>query len=179
MNKRYVNQAEFNGLVANICRDIANSGWRPDWIVGITRGGLIPAVMISQYFDTKMTALSVSFRQGEEDLETNCWLPEMAYGYGQDADGRGISRLELRKNILIVDDINDSGRTINWILGDWQTSCLPDDPVWQDVWNQNVKFATVFERSTSKAQIKIDFVGEELVGEDQPWIVFPHEEWWR
>jgi len=51
MEKRKVSWTEFQGLVANICRDISLSNWRPDYIVGITRGGLLPAVMISQYFN--------------------------------------------------------------------------------------------------------------------------------
>ena len=29
------------------------------------------------------------------------------------------------KNILIVDDINDQGSTVNWIKNDWPSGCLP------------------------------------------------------
>ena len=36
----------------------------------------------------------------------------------------------LRKNILIVDDINDTGATFNWIKEDWPSGCLPMDTRW-------------------------------------------------
>jgi len=83
------------------------------------------------------------------------------------------------KNILIVDDINDTGATINWILSDWPSGCLPDNDRWQHVWNQNVKFATIFDNLASDANVKMDFVGEEInKAEQNVWIDFPFEEWW-
>jgi len=83
-------------------------------------------------------------------------------------------------NILIVDDINDSGATINWILNDWQSSCLPDAERWLDeIWNQNVRFATIFDNLASESKVKMDFVGEEINKAENPvWIEFPFEEWW-
>jgi hypoxanthine phosphoribosyltransferase len=54
MNKLVIKQHELNGLVAKLCRDIVLSGWRPDYIVGLTRGGLVPAVMISHYLNVPM-----------------------------------------------------------------------------------------------------------------------------
>ena len=86
--------------------------WKPDYVVGITRGGLIPAVMISQYLDVPMHTLSISFRDGEGGPESNLWMAEDAYGYipyegtelpaVRDPD-RITSDPALRKNILIVD----------------------------------------------------------------------------
>ena len=131
MEKRKVSWAEFQGLVAKICRDISLGTWRPDYVVGITRGGLLPAVMISQYFNIPCETLKVSLRDngGEHATESNLWMSEDAFGYP-------IYDLMVsdsgKKNILVVDDINDSGATINWILNDWQSSCLPDDERWID-----------------------------------------------
>ena len=165
--KRKVSWSEFQGLVGKICRDIANSDWRPDYIVGITRGGLLPAVMISQYFDIPCETLKVSLRDhgGENPTESNLWMAEDAF------EG---------KNILIVDDINDTGATINWIINDWPNSCYPNDPRWQDdVWNVNVRFATVFDNLASDALLRMDYVSEEINKEETPiWIEFPFEEWW-
>ena len=28
------------------------------------------------------------------------------------------------------DDINDTGETFKWIVKDWESGCLPDDPAW-------------------------------------------------
>lgn len=184
MNKRTISWAEYQGLVGKIGRDILVSGWRPDYIVGITRGGCLPAVMLSHYLDVPMHTLKVSLRD-HQDTESNCWMAEDAFGYdypneivqtfptsiyGEEGQGR---------NILIVDDMNDSGATINWIMEDWQSSALPDNPAWEEVWNGNVKFAVLFDNLASNCKVTMDFVGEEInKDENEVWIDFPYEDWW-
>ena len=181
MTKRIIKNRELQGLVSTICRDIANSGWRPDYVVGITRGGLVPAVMISHFFDVRMETLKVSLR-GDGETESNCWMAEDAFGYVP-AEERGESGTQVdpakRKNILIVDDINDTGATINWIMKDWQSSCLPNHEAWGRVWGENVRFATVFDNLSSKADISVAYWGETInKAEDDVWIDFPYESWW-
>jgi hypoxanthine phosphoribosyltransferase len=84
------------------------------------------------------------------------------------------------KNILIVDDINDTGATLNWIMKDWPEGCHPSAIRWPDVWNNNVKFAVVFDNLASKCNVKMDFCGEEInKAENDVWIEFPYEEWWK
>ncbi|NBP56345.1 hypothetical protein EBU71_07405 [bacterium] len=195
MNKRIISLQEFEKLVNKICRDISLSSWRPDYVVGITRGGLIPAVMISHYFDVPMHTLKISLRdEAEEDCESNLWMAEHALGYPKseisieddsdvynilDAAGALLEAGDSYKNILIVDDINDSGATLNWLMKDWQSSCLPDDPDWQHVWNNNVKFAVIVDNLSSKCNVKMDYIGFEVnKAENDVWVEFPYEEWW-
>jgi len=164
MNKLILNDQEYKGLVGKICRDIAVSGWRPDYIVGIGRGGLLPAVMISQYFGIKMCSLDISLRDGG-DTVSNFSMSEDAFS---------------GKKILIVDDINDTGATINWLMNDWRSSCQPEHQVWDEgVWNDNVKFAVVVDNWSSACQVTMDFTGMEVNKSEQDvWIEFPYEEWW-
>lgn len=192
MNKLKINELELKGLIGKICRDITLSTWRPDYIVGITRGGLIPAVMISQYLNVPMYTLGVSLRDGEGG-ESNLWMAEDALGPNSkerfienpvDVSGILEAASDLLENgtytnILIVDDINDTGATFNWIMQDWKSNCFPNDPSWDEVWNQNVKFAVVVDNLSSKCDVKMDFVGMEVnKAENDVWVDFPWESWW-
>ncbi len=195
MNKLIVDQKEFQGFVNKICRDILISGWKPDYIVGITRGGLVPAVLISQYLNIPMHTLEVSLRDSG-DTESNLWMAIDAFGSpekeiiinNEDDIGSVLdaasSLLEIPeppsfKNILIVDDINDTGSTFNWIMNDWRSGCFPNDPTWNDVWNGNVKFAVIIDNLSSQCQVKMDFVGKEInKAENDVWVDFPWEDWW-
>jgi hypoxanthine phosphoribosyltransferase len=178
MNKRTVSWAEYQGLVGKICRDIAIDSWKPDYIVGITRGGAIPAVMISHYLDVPCYTLSVSLRD-HESTESNCWMAEDAWGYGGSFEGKPIQDEYEQKNILIVDDMNDSGATLNWIMKDWAASCIPDSALWKEIWGNNVRFAVIFDNLGSQCEIKMNYVGEEINKlENDVWIDFPYEDWW-
>ncbi len=181
MNKLTLDQRKFNGLVGNICQNIVKNNWRPDYIVGITRGGLLPAVMISHYFDVKMYTVDVSLRDGDGDCESNLWLPEYAVGYVNEdlrkENGGHITLESFKKNILLVDDINDTGATFNWIKRDWESSCRFSD--WEAIWNHNVKFAVVVDNLSSKSQVKMDYCGMEInKSENDVWVDFPYEDWW-
>lgn len=177
--KIYISYDQLKGHVQDIIRQINLDGWKPDYIVGITRGGLLPAVMISQYLDVPMHTLKVSLRDGqEEDCDHNCWMAEDAFGYEHNATFSGISNQDARLNILIVDDINDSGATIAWIKKDWTSGCLPNDPSWDSVWGNNVRFATVVNNLASMEDVTYHSM-EVNKAEDPCWIVFPVEDWWH
>ena len=162
MNKLILSNEDVNGLVGKICRDIVLDTWRPDYVVGLTRGGLLPAVMISHYFKIPCETLKVSLRDGGE-TESNCWMAEDAF------EG---------KHILIVDDINDTGATLKWIKEDWQGSAFKHDLKWEAVWNDTVRFAALIDNDASP--FEVNYVGESInKAEDPQWIVFPWEEWWK
>jgi hypoxanthine-guanine phosphoribosyltransferase len=179
MKKLVLNNENIRHLVSKICREISTDPWTPDLIVGINRGGLVPGVMISQWFDCKHVPLSVSLRD-HEDCESNLWLAELAFGYHRtDLPESGSSNPALRKNILIVDDINDTGATFNWIMNDWPSGCLSGNPAWKEVWGGNVKFAVLVDNLASECERKMDFCGMEInKAENDVWADFPWEDWW-
>ena len=104
MKNVHVSWQDAESMTQHILQQMHQDGWQPDYVVGITRGGLVPANLISQYLGCTMHTLKVSLRGAEPDCESNFWMQEDA--------ARGL-------NILIVDDINDSGDTLNWIRRDW------------------------------------------------------------
>ena len=163
-------------MCTNIVLQMYKDNWRPDYIVGLTRGGNVPATIISNMLDVKCEALKVSFRDDEE-CETNCWMAEDAFGYVEEEDREKYkSRWDVskRKNILIVDDINDTGRTLNWIVQDWENSCLPDETSWKTVWGQNVRFAVLTDNLSS--DFTVDYSTNEVnKAEEDVWLVYPWE----
>jgi xanthine phosphoribosyltransferase len=177
MNKLKINQHEVTGLVGKICRELAVGNWRPDYIVGITRGGLIPAVMISQYFNIPLHTLNVSLRDGDIGPESNLWMAEDALG--PLSKDRAVDNDTTFKNILIVDDINDTGATLNWIQRDWRDGCLPSHPRWDGVWGRNVRVAVLYDNESSSNRMNINYSAVNInKAEDDSWIVFPWEDWW-
>ena len=147
-------------LTDSMAADIAAGKWHPDYIVGISRGGLVPAVMLSHKLGVKMYTLDVSLRDGhDEGSESNFWMPEDV------VDG---------SNILIVDDINDSGATIKWIRNDWSDSMALLEPPEDFYWHDRIKVAVVANNRGSDEIV--DYRGMDIDKRIDPrWLVFPWE----
>jgi xanthine phosphoribosyltransferase len=164
--KVHYTDKQIDGMIHDIIRQMNSDNWKPDYIVGLTRGGLVPALKISHYLNIPMQTLKVSLRDGSES-ETNCWMAEDAYGY-----------IGSPKRILIVDDINDTGATLNWIKDDWQASCSPNKERWDYVWGKSTRFAVLVDNDASP--FEVNYSGTSInKAEDPQWCVFPWEEWWK
>lgn len=92
------------------CRDLAGSVWdsgfRPDIIVCVARGGLLPAGSIGYALDIKsLLVLNVEFYTG---IGTTLLDPRLVDPV---PDNHGMAR----KRVLIVDDVADSGRTLKFV----------------------------------------------------------------
>ena len=169
MNKIYYTWQDIEHHTQEILRQIHADSWRPDYVVGLTRGGLVPANLISQYLDCRMETLKVSLRDDTE-CESNLWMAEDAFGHEMDQP----------KRILIVDDINDTGATLNYIREDWPSGCFPDNPRWTEVWGSNVRVAVLVDNESSKSEIPISYSAVDInKAEQDSWIVFPWESWWQ
>jgi hypoxanthine phosphoribosyltransferase len=179
VKKKYYTWQDVEKAADKIILQMYKDNWRPDYIVGITRGGLPLATILSHKLDCRMETLKVSLRDSESGPESNLWMSEDAFGYNYPEE-TGITGarwdLSLRKNILIVDDINDTGSTFNWIKQDWQNSCLPDETdAWNSIWGKNVRFAVMTENLNSKFEDVKYYYDEVNKGEDDVWLVYPYE----
>jgi xanthine phosphoribosyltransferase len=133
-----------------IAGQVEEGGWRPDFLVGVGRGGLVPAAYLSHR--TGITMLSVDHSSGDAAFADEL-LEKLA------AKSREGSR------ILIVDDINDSGTTIAY-LRDILVSHGCSEP--------NIRVAVLINNCRSKA--RVEYAGSHIDrGEDKRWYVFPWE----
>jgi len=180
MKKHFYSYNDVHNAAMDIVLKMYKDNWMPDYVVGITRGGLPLALRISNLLDCRMETLKVKLRDNkdEEQCESNLWMAEDAFGYVPLEEQETYKcrwDLSKRKNILVVDDINDTGATFNWIKQDWQSGCLPDENTWDTVWGKNVRFATMCEK-THTDFTGVDYVWEEIdTSDEDTWIVFPWE----
>jgi uncharacterized protein len=85
--------ADVRALAAAIAAD----GWRPAFLVGIGRGGLVPAVYLGHA--TGLPVLSIDYSSGVPDF-ADALLATLG------------ARAAAGERLLLVDDINDTGHTI-------------------------------------------------------------------
>ena len=160
IKKRYIDCKESEGLVANIIRHLQKDNKKITAVVGIVRGGLTPAVMLSHYYDCPLYTLDYSLRDRNNAQE---FTPN---------DGQvlstAIQNTEKGGYVLVVDDINDSGDTLTAIK-----NFITDENLALNNW----LYATMLEKCTSR--FDCDYYGELVMDEKcNDWIVFPWEDWW-
>ncbi len=94
------------GKILRLSRRLAfmvkESGYRPDLLIAIGRGGYVPARLLSDYLcqDNLASIRIVHYQRGAEKKET------AEIRYPLNADPKGMK-------VLVVDDVSDSGDTLN------------------------------------------------------------------
>ena len=120
IKKHFYTWHDVEKMCISIVNQMYKDNWRPDYIVGITRGGNIPATIISNMTGIRCEALKVSLRDDENVVVSDTTMAQDAFGVFQQGEHKNEG-----KNILIVDDINDTGATFNSIVKDWESNCNP------------------------------------------------------
>jgi len=165
IKKHYYSWSDIETMCTSIVHQMYADNWRPDYIIGLTRGGNVPATIISNMTGIRCEALKVSLRDDTSENESNLWMAEDAFGHNKEP-----------MNILIIDDINDTGATFNWIMQDWRSGCLPSDNRWDAVWNNNVRFATLTDNLASDFTEHCAYTCHEInKTEEDVWLVYPWE----
>ena len=153
-NKYWYSWEEMRRDVNSLCREISLDKFDPQVIVGISRGGLVPGVMMSHWFQLPFKSVQAALRDFPEWED---YLPR-----------------KTDKRVLIVDDICDSGETLQRIAShikgpkEKQSSKIDCD----------VRFATLWWNN--EIDFEPHYYAQEIAKDStNTWIHFPWEQWWN
>lgn len=131
-------------MAANLSYDL------PDCVVGLARGGLIPSVLLSNTLGISMECINLSLRDSKVSGSVELFEAQL-------------KNLDKYKNIAVVDDICDSGKTFHVL-----------DIHLHDRGHRNIKWCALMSKTSSMFEPTI--VGEMIhKANNSDWIVFPWE----
>lgn len=139
---------------------ILRSGFRPTILVGVWRGGAPIGIAVQEVLefhgvDCDHLAVRTSSYTGI-DQQAGVRVHGIDYL---------VSRLTADDHLLLIDDIFDSGRSLEALLGELQRRCKLNMP-------REVRIATVFHKpARNRTALRPDF----CVRTTDAWLVFPHE----
>jgi hypoxanthine phosphoribosyltransferase len=156
LNKTYLSANEYLRDSFALARMVLDSGWVPDDVIALWRGGAPVGVAVHEFFyyhglRPRHRALKCRSYMGIESH-----THEVAF-----EDSGGIfSSVAAGSRVLVVDDVFDSGNTARAVL----ERLAP--------FHADVRLATVYWKpSQNKTDLRPDF----HVRQTEDWIVFPHE----
>ena len=139
---------------------VYESGFRPNYIVGVWRGGAPIGIAVQEFLEvlgvtSDHIAIRTSHYSGIDKHNSSVKVYGLNYV---------IRQLESEDSLLIVDDVHDTGLSIQQIINDLKTACKKNTP--------EIKVATpYFKPIKNKTARKPDF----YLHETDEWLVFPHE----
>ena len=161
MEKRFITAQELLEDSFRVAAKVFEDGFRPQFIVGIWRGGAPIGIAVQEYFD---------FKKVETDhiaVRTSSY-----YGINQQSKEikvHGLHYIIENANaddgLLIVDDVFDSGRSIEALITQMKQLTRNNMP-------KDVRIACPWYKPQNS---KVDLVPDYYVHESSEWLVFPHE----
>ncbi|GGI77610.1 phosphoribosyltransferase [Shewanella gelidii] len=159
--KHFITAQELLEDSFRLAAQVYDSGFRPQFIVGIWRGGAPIGIAVQEYFDFK-------------EVETDHIAVRTSSYYGINQQSKKIKVHGLHyiienanadDGLLIVDDVFDSGRSIDALktkLTELMRLNMPKD----------VRIACPYYKPKNKA---VDLKPDYFIHESEEWLVFPHE----
>ena len=160
MDKLFIQSEELLKDSFNLAWQIYESGYRPNYIIGVWRGGAPIGIAVQEFLDvlglpSDHIAIRTSHYKGIDERDSQVQVYGLNYI---------IKQVESEDSLLIVDDVHDTGISIQKIILDLQTACKKNTP--------EIKVATpYFKPKKNKTDRKPDF----YIHETEKWLVFPHE----
>ena len=161
MNKTFVSAESLLRDSLELGRMVVRSGYRPTFLVGMWRGGAPIGIAVQEVLDyheihTDHIAIRTSAYFGIDKQEKTVRVHAVDYL---------VSRLEAHDRLLLVDDVFDSGRSIEAVIAELRRRCRRNTP-------ESIRTATVYYKpSRNRSALQPDY----CVHRVEDWLVFPHE----
>ena len=98
-NKQYFTMIQIRNAMDKICDQMTDDNFEPDVVMGINRGGCIPGIYMSHRLHKPHEVLDIRLRDHKSEPDSINLMNAVAEN----------------KKVLIIDDINDTGSTFNYI----------------------------------------------------------------
>ena len=161
MDKLFISANDLLSDSFKLAEKVFLSGFRPDFIIGIWRGGAPVGIAIQEYLDfigipTDHIAIRTSSYYGINKQDKDIKVHGFDYI---------IENVNVDNKVLLVDDVFDSGRSIKAVLDTLSHRIKPNMP-------SEIRTAcTWYKPSKNTTNIAPDY----FVNETNKWLVFPHE----
>ena len=150
MEKIYFTIEEMIDSIRNISEQLTRSNFDPEVIISVNRGGCIPGIYLSHYINKTHEVINIGLRDSKKEPDLNS-IKE---------------KIRQFSSVLIIDDINDSGKTIG-VIKDLSKNLTT-----------KIHFAVLINKSQSLS--KVEYYGKEVNSKvNDYWYVFPWENWWK
>lgn len=144
-----------------LARRIVLSGFRPTFLVAMWRGGAPIGIAVQEVLEyhsihTDHIAIRTSSYTGIDNQAKTVRVHALDYL---------VSRLSAEDELLLVDDVFDSGRSLEAVIAELRHRCrrnLPD----------RIRIATVYYKpARNRSALAPDY----YIRDTDSWLVFPHE----
>lgn len=141
---------------------ILASGFRPSFLVALWRGGAPVGIAVQEYLDyhgvhaDHIAVRTSAYAAGIDRPEKTVRVHAIDYL---------VSRLQAEDRLLVIDDVFDSGRSLEAVLDALARRCRRNLP-------EQIRIATVYYKpARNRSRLRPDF----HLHDTDRWLVFPHE----
>lgn len=161
MDKIYITADELMSASLKLGEQIIRDGFRPNFIVGVWRGGTPVGIAVQELMDfcdieSDHIAIRTASYTGIGKQDKNVRVYGLHYL---------VENMNADDSLLILDDVFDSGRSIKAIIEELENQMRKNMP-------SDVRVGTVYFKPGKNMT---DRVPDYYVHKTEDWLIFPHE----
>lgn len=161
MEKKYIAAQELLEDSVKLGAGILQSDFRPNFMVGVWRGGSPVGIVVQELLEyygvaTDHISIRTSAYTGVGERDKTVRVHGLSYL---------VRRINAEDSLLLVDDVFDSGRSLEAVLETLSMKARRNLP-------RDIRIATVYYKpAKNETALRPDF----FIHETDKWLVFPHE----